>query len=201
MECRNLLLNARFVRPFNLDTFGSTPASRLYKTVLKQKGSLAHKWNLCNHYLEQLKHTSNETLKMTIKQIRYENIVQDNLGHTNISDAIHVDKSIRHSAILYWKGIEDAKIKQELILWRLGRIAFHQVCKRCNGALSRKHAVICSGAEEYILEQLPQIELLTVNTIIDEVLNSHLIKGTQAIWKILFDAIQGIRRTCLLQIV
>ena len=201
MECRNLLLNARFIRPLLLGTFATIPASRLFNSVLKQKGSLAHKWNLCNHYLEQLKRVSEKSMKTTIKQIRYENIVQDNLGHTNISDAIAVDKSLKHSAILYWEGTEDAKVKQELILWRLGRVAFHQVCNRCNGDLSRKHAVICSGAEDYILQQLPHFTLPPVNTIIDEVLNRHLIKGTQAIWSTLFEAIQGLRRTCLLQLV
>jgi hypothetical protein len=201
MECRNFLLNARFVRPLILGRFSTLPACTLFNSVLKQKGSLAHKWKLCNHYLEELKRASEKSIKTTIKQIRYENIVQNNLGHTNISDAIAVDKSLKHSAILYWEGTEDVKVKQELILWRLGRIAFHQVCNRCNGDLSRKHAVICSGAEDYILQQLPHFTIPSVNTIIDEVLNRHLIKGTQEIWRMLYEAIQGIRKTCLLQLV
>ena len=69
MECRNLLLNARFIRPLLLGTFATIPASRLFNSVLKQKGSLAHKWNLCNHYLEQLKRVNEKSMKTTIKPV------------------------------------------------------------------------------------------------------------------------------------
>ena len=59
----------------------------------------------------------------------------------------------------------------------------------------------CSGAEDYLIGVFPDIEIPPVNTIIDAVLNTNLIKGSKEIWKHLFEAIQGIRRTCLLQLV
>ena len=63
---------------------------------------------------------------------------------------IKVFPNLRRSSVLSWDGMEDAKIKLELIQWRLGRVAFHQDCRRCGGSLSRKHAVICSGAEDFL---------------------------------------------------
>jgi hypothetical protein len=84
-------------------------------------------------------------LKKKIKAIRYENISQENLGYTRISDAINVEKTLEHSEILKWNGLEDKEIKQDLLQWRLGRIAFHQVCKKCGQELSRAHALECSG--------------------------------------------------------
>ena len=108
--------------------------------------------------------------------IRYENISQDTLGHTNISDAIVVLPSLLHSDIMKWNGIEDAKVKQELIQWRLGRVAFHQRCQVCFEVLSISHAVICSGAEDYILEKFPQVTRSYSNTIIDDILNFYFLK-------------------------
>ena len=67
-----------------------------------------------------------DSLKNAIKEIRLENITQENFGMTGVSDAIAVHKSLKHSAILYWDGVQDAQVKQELIQWRLGRIAYHQ---------------------------------------------------------------------------
>jgi hypothetical protein len=201
MKCRNLLLNARFVRPLLLNLFPSLPASEIFHAVVTQRKSLAFNWKLKNIYIQRLQLTSEKSLPAVIKEIRYESVVQENLGCTNVSDAIAVHRSLKHSAILYWDGVEDAKTKQELIQWRLGRIAYHQECGRCNDDLSRKHAVICSGAEDYLLQQFPDLEIPPAHTVIDSLLNTHLLKGNSAIWNIIQEAIKGIRRTCLLQLV
>jgi hypothetical protein len=72
------------------------------------------------------------------------------------------------------------------------------VCGRCNGYLSRKHAVLCSGAEDFLLQEFPDLEILAVHTVVDSLLNTYLLKGTNAIWEAIQEAIKGIRRTCLL---
>ena len=96
--------------------------------------------------------------------------------------------------------MQDAQVKQELIQWRLGRLAYHQECGRCHGDLSRKHAVLCSGAEDFLLKEFPDLEIPAAHTVIDSLLNTHLLKGSSAIWETLQEAIKGIRRTCLLQL-
>lgn len=162
MKCRNLLLNARFVRPILLGQIPDIPASELFHKVQSQRKSLAFKWKLGNPYIERLSHVSDKNLKEAIKDIRHENVEQEDFGLTGVSDAIAVHKSLKHSAILYWDGIQDSQVKQELINWRLGRIAYHQECGRCNGDLSRKHAVIRSGAEDFLLQQFPDLEIPAV---------------------------------------
>ena len=201
MKCRNLLLNARFVRPLLLNQFPSLPASEIFHAVVTKRSSLAFNWKLKNLYIQRLQQTREKSLPALMKEIRYESVVQEDLGCTNVSDAVAVHRSLKHSAILYWDGVEDAKVKQELIQWRLGRIAYHQECGSCNGDLSSKHAVICSGAEDYLLQQFPDLEIPPAHTVIDSLLNTYLLKGDSAIWNILQEAIRGIRRTCLLQLV
>ena len=134
-----------------------------------------------------------------IKLIRFEDIDQDELGHTNVSSAIKVFPNLRRSSILSWNGMEDAKIKLEVIQWRLGRVAFHQDCRRCGGSLSRKHAVICSGAEDFLSSTFPDIDLPQTNTLIDTILNQFFFKNDSAVYAAVYEAIQGIRKTCLLQ--
>jgi len=113
-------------------------------------------------------------LSKEIKLIRFEDIGQNELGHTNVSSAIKVFPDLKRSSILSWNGLEDAKIKLELIQWRLGRVAFHQDYRRCGGSLSRKHAVICSGAEDFLSSTFPDIDLPQSNTLIDTIVKSIL---------------------------
>ena len=200
MKCRNQLLNARFVRPLLLEQLPDLPAFEIFHAVEKKRKSLAFKWKMGNPYIARLTHANDKRIKCLIKDIRYENIVQENFGLTGVSDAIAVHKSLKHSAILRWDGLQDAETKQELIQWRLGRIAYHQACGRCNCDLSRKHAVICSGAEDYLLQEFPDLEIPTVYTVIDSLLNTNLLKGSNVIWRTIHEAIKGIRRTCLLQL-
>jgi len=107
--------------------------------------------------------------------------------------------NLLRSSILSWNGLEDAKIKLELVQWRLGRVAFHQDCRRCCGSLSRKHAVIRSGAEDFLSSIFPDIDLPQSNTLIDSILNQFFFKNDSAVYAAVYEAIQGIRKTCLLQ--
>ena len=92
--------------------------------------------------------------------------------------------------------MEDAKFKLELIQWRLRRVAFHQDYRRCVSSLSR---VICSGAEDFLSSTFPDIDLPQLNTLIDTILNQFFLKNDSAIYAAVYNAIQGIRKTCLLQ--
>ena len=65
-------------------------------------------------------------------------------------------------------------------------------------SLSRKHAVIiCSGAEDSTFPDI--IDLPQSNTLIDTILNQFFFKDDSAVYAAVYKAIQGIRKTCLLQ--
>ena len=92
-------------------------------------------------------------------------------------------------------------VKLELIQWHLGHIVSHQRCHRWEEPFSRKHAVICSGAEAFLESKFPDIDVPASQTIIDAILNHSFTKNDESVYLDVFEAIQGIRRTCLLQTV
>ena len=138
-------------------------------------------------YYHRLINLSSLRIQNEIKLIRLENIEQDELGHTNVSSAIPVNKNLARSAILSWTGIKDMTTKLELIQWRLGRIAFHQRCHRCEESLSRKHAVICSGAEAFLESKFPDIDAPASQTILDAILNHSFTKNDESIYLTVFE--------------
>jgi hypothetical protein len=115
MKCRNLLLNARFVRPIILGQLSSIPASELFHSVMKKRKSLAYKWRLGNPHITRLTHVSDKRLKTIIKQIRYESVTEENFGQslsTNLSNTPQFSigmgcRMLRSSKILFsgdWVG-------------------------------------------------------------------------------------------------
>lgn len=201
VKSRNHLLNAKFLWKLNNQADTSLPAYNTFKDSLENTKSLTCEWKKYNMYYHRLINLSSLRIENEIKLIRQENIEEDELGHTNVSSAIPVKKNLTRSSILSWTGMKDMTIKLELIQWRLGRIAFHQRCHRCGESLSRKHAVICSGAEEFLESKFPDVEVPASQTIIDAILNQSFTKNDENVYSNVFEAIQGIRRTCLLQTV
>jgi len=201
VKSRNHLLNAKFLWKLKTQADDTLPAFKTFRDSLDINKSLTYEWRKFNQYYHRLINLSTLSIKKEIKLIRQENIEQDDMGHTNVSSAIPVNKNLARSAILSWTGIEDMTIKLELIQWRLGRIAFHQDCQRCGESLSRKHAVICSGAEEFLDSKFPDIQVPASQTIIDAILNKFFNNNVRTVFLDIFEAIQGIRKACLLQTV
>ena len=180
----------------------SIPAFKMFKSKRVVNGSLAYSWSRFNPYYIRLKPFDEfPAVKKEIVKIRYENITQDSKGNTRISDAILVPPDLKHSAIMSWNGFEDATIKKELLKWRLGRVVFHQECQVCHNTLTRQNAVICSNVDYELVERFPEVRQSYSNTIIDDILNHFLMKGTSRVWKVLYEAIITIRQSCLLQII
>jgi len=119
----------------------------------------------------------------------------ESFGHSNISNDILVLPNLKKSSILFWNGVQDAKIKREIIDWRLGRIAHHQKCFICNGVLSRKHAISCSGADVYLKDIL--VIFNYSSNLIDGLLNQYFINNNLEIYQKICVVIQGIKKTCL----
>jgi hypothetical protein len=201
VKSRNHLLNAKFLWKLKNQADTSLPAYRTFKDSVETRKVSTYEWKKYNMYYHRLINLSSLRILNEIKLIRLENIEQDELGHTNVSSVIPVNKNLARSAILSWTGIKDMTTKLELIQWRLGRIAFHQRCHHCGESLSRKHAAICSGAEASLESDFPDIEVPASKTIIDAILSHSFTKNNETVYLNVFEAIQGIRITCLLQTV
>ena len=136
--------------------------------------------------------------KLKLFELRYNNIQNEALGHTGISNAIQVDRSLKLSSILSWNGLLDSQVKLEIIQWRLGRIAYHQPCLNCHRArMSRQHALACSGMDEVLYQEFKNIGIQPSHNLLDSILN-HLQfeRDTMMLQKISL-AIQNIKEVCL----
>ena len=117
---------------------------------------------------------------------------------TRISECIPVLKSLKLSSILFWKSDSDGEILRKLVSWRLGRIPYHQECLNCNKeALSRKHAVICSGVDQILFEKYEESEIFYSQNILDTLLNKYMAGNHPLIWKDIAWAIDQIQKLCL----
>jgi hypothetical protein len=66
----------------------------------------------------------------------------------DVANCIPVDTSKKPNSLIEATFL-DREMQKELLFWRLGRIAFHQNCKKCGSAqLSRKHAVQCANISQ-----------------------------------------------------
>jgi hypothetical protein len=91
------------------------------------------------------------------------------------------------------------RIRSALTRWAFGGVAWHQSCKHCGSALSRRHAVMCSGAEAYILQHFNAVSPPDARTtVIDVLLNRYIsdTEGTALAHQHLAEAIHMIYRHC-----
>ena len=206
MQCRNKILNAKFLRCLKtlkenlqisrLFTYASNYCKSIYKEFIKR-----------NEFIRDIEQISKESeLKKKIKEIRRSDILDSKKGcksttkaSTRISDTIPVSKSLQLSSILFWNNEEDGEIQRNLIRWRLGRVAFHQNCLNCNQEnLSRKHAVLCSGVDQALLDKYyEEIESFYSQNIMDTLLNKYMFNSYSEIWKDISWAITQIQKVCL----
>ena len=202
MQCRNKILNAKFLRSMN-NLKENLKIARLFNYAKTYSKSIYKEYRKWNEYIWDLENT--ESLPTRIKEIRRSDILDFKKGcksttkaSTRISDSIPVLKSLKLSSILFWKHEDDGAILRKLVRWRLGRIAYHQECLNCNAeTLSRKHAVICSGVDQALYEKYDLAESFYTQNILDTLLNKYMYGYHISIWKDIAWAIDQIQRLCL----
>ena len=139
MQCRNKILNAKFLRGLNF-LQENLQISQLVNYASNFSKSIYKEFYRTNEYIRELQNVSAESLlKTKIKEIRRMDILDSKKGcksgtktSTRISDSIPVSKSLKLSSILLLKSDNNGEIQRNLIRWRLGRIAYHQECLNCN---------------------------------------------------------------------
>jgi hypothetical protein len=204
MQCRNKILNSKFLR--NLKTLKENlQISQLLNFTVNDPKSVYREYFKRNEYIHDLANSTDSDLTKKIKGLRRSDILDSKKGcksttnsSTRISDSIPVSKSLKLSSILFWKTEEDGEILRNLVRWRLGRIAFHQECLNCNREkLSRKHAVLCSGVDEVLFDKYEEIEGYQSQNILDTLLNKYMFGNHMTIWKDVSWAINQIQKLCL----
>ena len=100
---------------------------------------------------------------------------------------------------IFWNSKDNnMEIKKKLMHWRLGRVAYHQNCLNCHQeTLSRKHAVICSGIDQILMEKYQCDNIPHSQTIIDFLLDKYAFGDHINVWKDLSWAISQIEMLCL----
>jgi hypothetical protein len=194
-KCRNLLLNAAFVKDRLYQEENSNPTMIRMKELEKQRGSLIHFWLQKNDLIDRLRGA--QKIQAEKLKIKYKDISESNFGATGISNGIMVKKNLKLSTILIWKNAEDANIKRNIIRWRLGRIAYHQICKNCESAeLSRKHALECSRTNQLIKDVFREINQEEESLPLDNVLNHYISNTSESIFRSLDMIINNITSLC-----
>jgi hypothetical protein len=198
IKFRNQLLNSRFILKSLLRGDKSIPAVAYMMEKLDNRKTIIYQWKHFNPTYSEVHGLDEKKARKELSILRYNNIQNEELGLTGISNSIQVDPSMKLPSILSWDGEEDSKIKLEIIQWRLGRVAYHQHCLNCHRAqLSRRHALECSGVDENLFNEFQNINLTQSSNILDSILNHFKFERDTKILEKISVAIQTIKRVCL----
>jgi hypothetical protein len=154
MQTRNEILHARYMGRLWNQTDPTILTSLLVKKMgrdqlkiiphLKDKMFLIEDSPEPNQPLEALP-------KSAISQYKQKAIKEAQVKGSKIGKAIRIPE--HRLGNLVQNSTLPREKNRAIILWRLGRIAFHQKCRKCRQELSRSHALQCTGHSETILRK------------------------------------------------
>lgn len=136
-------------------------------------------------------------------QSKIASIKKLSLKSGNVADAIQIEpKGLPHPvATATWMKKDH---QHTISRWLLGNVAFHQYCRRCNIEVSRKHALVCSGAAGILRRWIEAVNIqLEPNTnsfnLLDQLIRyckfDESEEDTFSVM-ICYNAIQRIREVC-----
>ena len=92
----------------------------------------------------------------------------------NVASAIQIEADDPIRVFLKAGSGINRRMRMTVVRWTLGTIAKHDPCQKCGNALTRKHAVECSGGMELVRGSLPDIvDPNGRSTVLDSMLNFH----------------------------
>jgi hypothetical protein len=193
MKFRNQILNVGFACRLNNSNDAKRPPVKLFRNQIqnRNKKTLAHSalknplWNRAKKesqlrnrltYLPRERktglkaYTTEEKRVLQHRAIKVLDEESDNIAGTlviedtdGIRDVIKVGRCPKKELIT-------------ILRWLLGTITRHEECKKCNQELTRKHAIECSGAREFLQEKFPEIQEPPIQkrfTLLDNILNRY----------------------------
>lgn len=193
MKLRNQILNIGFAcRLFNSND-GTRPPVKLFRNQIQNRNKMTLAYSaLKNPLWSGATRTGILTNRLTSnpserrpaeygytkekkKTIELEAIRKLDHGNENIAGTLVLEEGDKIREIMR-VGHCTKKERITILRWKLGTITRHEICKKCNGELTRKHAINCSGALGYLKEQFPEVEEppeRTRLTLLDNILNKY----------------------------
>lgn len=186
MEFRNFVLNGNFIGNIHNSTSYTLPSARIYRAIINncnhrqsptqkalKKNQLKPELSLIAHLFHPLEHQPHDG--PIVRPLSHEKKRQKKLDHIKnlagaVAQAITVDEQI-HRDIVTLKDISQQQ-RVTVSRWILGLVCQHQVCRNCNGDLSRRHGVLCSGAHTYLHQVYDRyLNIESEENVIDQLLN------------------------------
>ncbi|KAJ3378315.1 hypothetical protein HDU80_002892 [Chytriomyces hyalinus] len=141
----------------------------------------------------------------TIDEWHYKDMLalqEKSAAHTSKILPVPTTRKQRHPIVMAGPALS-RPVSRTIILWILGRICNHQVCRKCGEVLSRQHGAECTGIEhelqlafEGTLGPTPDLTA-TGATIIDEAISKLVFKdGSMPRIKATYKAINKVRLEC-----
>ena len=130
-------------------------------------------------------------------------------GKSNVSGTLLLNNNEGFRHCLRANSFTAPKTRVPVLRWLIGNVAIHMPCQKanCSSEISRKHAVICSGAhdelstrypsEAYDYQQLLAQDPTNRSTLIDLLLNKHRFKPPANLYEDVASAISMIYERCL----
>ena len=86
-----------------------------------------------------------------LKPILMECLANLDRNSSNVSGTLLLDRAdTKHRHALCSFAFDDKKIRIPVLRWLIGCVAMHSKCKLCTSEVSRAHAVLCSGATDFL---------------------------------------------------
>jgi len=164
MEVRNTTLNYKFGLKLGNSQDESIPATLLFQDHIskKKQKSLASKWSQKNILVKKFGHLSGDEIGKKTREHKLQTIQDLDLNQENVAGSILID-DLKTRNVCKPFAFQDKKHRISIIKWILGGVATHLPCKNCHQELSRKHAIECSGAHEFLFTKYGSILQLEEN--------------------------------------
>lgn len=195
MKFRNQILNVGFACRLNNSNDGKRPPVKLFRNQIQNRrmrtlASSALKNPLWTRAKKESQLTNRLTLEprnRTVGRPAYNDEQKRKLQHQtirllddgldNIAGTLLLEENEEIRQIM---RVGQCPKKQRITItrWLLGTITRHEVCKKCNGELTRKHAIECSGALTFLRDLFPEVSEPTEQvrwTLLDNILNTYRI--------------------------
>lgn len=183
METRTAELMARFA-----EKVSSLDETHLIKKIWLDNSSFKSLRRRDSH------HWKDQTTPLLRKQKHIQLLSKLDLNKGNVASNVAVSDNLLE--FLTNPNI-DKKSRIALTKWVTGGIANHQVCKKCGASLSRSHAVVCSGAEQYLQTKFESAIPMENKSIIDVIIYSLPTGTSLDKYKHICEAIYMIYTNCL----
>ena len=135
--------------------------------------------------------------KLQIKQWYQESIVELDQWNGNVAGTLQVELEDPIRKILSLTTVRN-EVRIAIVRWLVGNIAKHSICVKCGREVSREHATMCSGADDFLVPKyIHAWDIESPATMLDQVLNYYRNSDDLRVYEDVYEAIRMIYQECL----